>query len=59
MLGAPVEFMDLAEIRGHLGSAGLREPTEAYGRVGAITDDTQMTLFTYRTTKTCDMQVFS
>jgi ADP-ribosylglycohydrolase len=46
MLGAPIEFMDLAEIRRYFGPDGLREPTEAYGRVGAITDDTQMTLFT-------------
>jgi ADP-ribosylglycohydrolase len=46
MLGAPIEFMILAEIRERFGATGLREPVEAYGRVGAITDDTQMTLFT-------------
>lgn len=46
MLGAPVEFMTLSEIRERFGKTGLREPVEAYGRVGAITDDTQMTLFT-------------
>jgi ADP-ribosylglycohydrolase len=46
MLGAPIEFISLAEIRERFDAAGLREPTESYGRVGAITDDTQMTLFT-------------
>jgi hypothetical protein len=45
-LGAPVEFLSLAQIRSHFGSAGIRDFAEAYGRVGAITDDTQMTLFT-------------
>ncbi len=45
-LGAPLEFMTLAEIRDRFGGAGLTAPAEAYGRVGAITDDTQMTLFT-------------
>jgi ADP-ribosyl-[dinitrogen reductase] hydrolase len=45
-LGAPVEFLSLAAIRVRYGAHGILEPTEAYGRVGAITDDTQMTLFT-------------
>src|SRR5579883_1882250 len=45
-LGAPVEFWSLAEIRGRLGPAGVTEYLPAYGRRGAITDDTQMTLFT-------------
>ena len=45
-LGAPVEFMTLAEIRQRYGPAGITDLDEAYGRVGAITDDTQMTLFT-------------
>jgi ADP-ribosylglycohydrolase len=45
-LGAPVEFMSLAEIREKLGPAGIRDYIPAYGRNGAITDDTQMTLFT-------------
>jgi ADP-ribosylglycohydrolase len=45
-LGAPVEFMSLAEIRRSFGADGLEEMAPAYGRVGAITDDTQMTLFT-------------
>lgn len=45
-LGAPVEFMDLADIRRRFGREGIADYVEAYGRVGAITDDTQMTLFT-------------
>lgn len=45
-LGAPIEFMQRAEILRRFGSEGLREMVPAYGRVGAITDDTQMTLFT-------------
>lgn len=45
-LGAPVEFMSLREIRDRYGNNGIQELDIAYGRVGAITDDTQMTLFT-------------
>jgi len=45
-LGAPVEFMSIDAIRGAFGAAGITEFAPAYGRVGAITDDTQMTLFT-------------
>jgi ADP-ribosylglycohydrolase len=45
-LGAPVEFDSLAEIRARFGPEGVREFASAYGRVGSITDDTQMTLFT-------------
>jgi ADP-ribosylglycohydrolase len=45
-LGAPVEFLRLAEIRARFGPQGIRDFAPAYGRVGAITDDTQMTLFT-------------
>lgn len=44
-LGAPVEFMTRAEIVRRFGDAGIRELVPAYGRLGAITDDTQMTLF--------------
>ena len=44
-LGAPVEFMTLTEIHRHYGAAGIGTFDEAYGRAGAITDDTQMTLF--------------
>ncbi|WP_031166855.1 ADP-ribosylglycohydrolase family protein [Streptosporangium roseum] len=46
-LGAPVEFDSLGEIRRQYGPAGLTEPApDQRGRVGLITDDTQMTLFT-------------
>jgi len=45
-LGAPVEFSSLADIRHRFGPGGIADYVEAYGRVGAITDDTQMTLFT-------------
>jgi len=45
-LGAPVEFSSLAQIRREFGESGIRDFVEAYGKVGAITDDTQMTLFT-------------
>lgn len=45
-LGAPLEFMRLADIRQSFGPDGLRHLAPAYGRRGAITDDTQMTLFT-------------
>jgi len=45
-LGAPVEFLRLPEIRARFGPAGIRDLAPAYGRLGAITDDTQMTLFT-------------
>lgn len=45
-LGAPIEFMHLEEIRGRFGRQGIRDYLRAYGRVGAITDDTQMMLFT-------------
>lgn len=45
-LGAPIEFMRLSEIRERFGPAGLTDYDPAYGSLGAITDDTQMTLFT-------------
>jgi len=45
-LGAPVEFLSLADIRAAFGPEGIRDFAPAYGRIGAITDDTQMTLFT-------------
>lgn len=45
-LGAPVEFMSLEHIREKFGRDGIRDFVPAYGRLGAITDDTQMTLFT-------------
>ncbi len=45
-LGAGVEFDNLGSIRSRFGSDGIQNYAECYGRVGAITDDTQMTLFT-------------
>ncbi len=45
-LGAPVEFNGYSEIVRKFGSQGIRDYVPAYGRLGAITDDTQMTLFT-------------
>jgi len=45
-LGAPIEFMPLDTIRGKYGADGLADYDEVYGRRGAITDDTQMSLFT-------------
>jgi ADP-ribosylglycohydrolase len=45
-LGAPVEFLNLDEIRRRFGPEGIRDFAPIYGRTGAITDDTQMTLFT-------------
>ena len=45
-LGAAVEFMNLADIRRKFGLRGICTYAPIYGRTGAITDDTQMTLFT-------------
>jgi ADP-ribosylglycohydrolase len=45
-LGAPVEFDRWSEIEVKFGDTGVRGFEPAYGRLGAITDDTQMTLFT-------------
>lgn len=45
-LGAPVEFISQAEITRKFGAGGIREYVPAYGKLGSITDDTQMTLFT-------------
>jgi ADP-ribosylglycohydrolase len=45
-LGAPVEFLNIREIRNRYGPSGITDYDVAYGRRGAITDDTQMTLFT-------------
>src|ERR1051325_7460020 len=45
-LGAPVEFMSWEKIQTRFGPAGILDFSPAYGRIGAITDDTQMTLFT-------------
>ncbi|WP_440997856.1 ADP-ribosylglycohydrolase family protein [Arhodomonas sp. SL1] len=45
-LGAPVEFLSADQINARYGREGVRDFEPAYGRSGAITDDTQMTLFT-------------
>ena len=45
-LGASVEFLSIDEIRKTYGEKGIVDYAPAYGRKGAITDDTQMTLFT-------------
>lgn len=62
-LGWPVEFMLLDEIRNKYGQYGIQTLVEASGGVGAITDDTQMTLFTaegllreYRRSRECYVQ---
>jgi ADP-ribosylglycohydrolase len=49
-LGVAVEFMKRDEIIAKYGDSpnaikGIQFPDEAYGKKGAITDDTQMTLF--------------
>lgn len=45
-LGAAVEFLSTEQIRIRFGPHGVQDLAPAYGRLGAITDDTQMTLFT-------------
>ncbi|ELY4301376.1 ADP-ribosylglycohydrolase family protein [Cronobacter turicensis] len=45
-LGAPVEFLGRAEITARWGAQGITDFEHAWGGVGKITDDTQMTLFT-------------
>ena len=45
-LGAPVEFMHRADILRQFGAAGITAYAPGYDHLGAITDDTQMTLFT-------------
>lgn len=45
-LGAPVELMKRAEILRRFGPKGITQYAPAYGGLGTITDDTQMTLFT-------------
>jgi ADP-ribosylglycohydrolase len=45
-LGAPLEFLRRDEILREFGAQGLRDYAPAYGGIGRITDDTQMTLFT-------------
>lgn len=45
-LGAPIEFMTRERILARFGPDGLTGYAPAYGGIGTITDDTQMTLFT-------------
>lgn len=45
-MGAPIEFMSRSEILRQFGPRGLTDYAPAYGGLGMITDDTQMTLFT-------------
>jgi ADP-ribosylglycohydrolase len=45
-LGAAVEFLQLPEIRERFGSGGIRDLAPSFGRLGAITADTQLSLFT-------------
>lgn len=45
-LGAAIEFDRLSQIQAKFGRNGLTDYASAYGREGAITDDTQMALFT-------------
>ena len=45
-LGAPIEFLHLETIRDRYGPEGITDLDEAHGRLGVITDNTQMTLFT-------------
>jgi len=45
-LGAKVEFLSWRSIRARFGPFGVTDLVTAYGKWGAVTDDTQMTLFT-------------
>ena len=45
-LGAPVEFLEWSAIEAKFGPLGIVDFAPAYGITGAITDDTQMMLFT-------------
>lgn len=45
-LGAAIEFDSIGSIRSKYGEKGLVDYVPCYGKKGAITDDTQMTLFT-------------
>lgn len=45
-LGWPVEFMSIGEIRKKFGPDGIKDFADTGGGIGAVTDDTQMTLFT-------------
>lgn len=45
-LGAAVEFDSIETIRRKYGNSGIQNYVNVYGKKGAITDDTQMTIFT-------------
>lgn len=45
-LGAPVEFLEWSAIEAKFGPQGIVDFAPAFGTIGAITDDTQMMLFT-------------
>ncbi len=45
-LGAPIEFMDIKQIKSRYGDKGVVDYVEHPDNVGEFTDDTQMTLFT-------------
>ena len=45
-LGAPVEFLEWPAIEARFGPTGIADFVPAYGVLGAVTDDTQMLLFT-------------
>jgi len=45
-LGAPVEFLTLADIRREFGPDGIQDYASRFDRKGAFTDDTEMTLWT-------------
>lgn len=45
-LGAPIEFLEWSAIRTKFGPEGIKDFFAVYGVTGAITDDTQMMLFT-------------
>ncbi len=44
--GAPVEFLEWPEIQQRFGLLGIQDLQPAYGKLGSVTDDTQMMLFT-------------
>ena len=44
--GAPVEFLEWFEIQKRFGENGIQDLQPAYGKLGSVTDDTQMMLFT-------------
>ena len=44
--GAPVEFLEWAQIQQRFGKNGIQDLQPAYGKLGVVTDDTQMMLFT-------------